>query len=176
MARVVAIGLAVLALAGSAAPSPGSSSRSFRVTVYFLTDGGTAPLGVRRTVVRDGSASPARPALEALLAGPTADERRGGLTTAIPAGVRIRSLRVSSGFRSGQTAVVDLSGVPRSADERIGTQIARTLIGVSDIARLRIRANGKPWGFPSTSGGTIVPTWNYRFLLGIWVNGFKALP
>jgi hypothetical protein len=76
----------------------------------------------------------------------------------------------------GQTAVVDLSGLPHQADDRIGTQIARTLIGVSDIARVRIRAEGKPWGFPSMRGGTIVPTWDYSFLLGIWVDGFKALP
>jgi hypothetical protein len=176
MARLLVVALAVLTLAGAAVPSNGSSSRDFRVTLSFLTDGGSAPLGVRRTVVRTGTTPLARLALEALIAGPTASERRDGFTTAIRSSVRIRSLQISLRRRDGQTAVVDLSGLPRTADVRMGTQIARTLIGVSDITRVRIRADGKPWGFPSVRGGTIVPTWNYRFLLGIWVNGFKALP
>jgi spore germination protein GerM len=176
MARLLVVALAVLALAGSAAPSSGGSGRDFRVTLYFLTDGGSAPLGVRRTVVRTGTTPLARLALEALIAGPTASERQDGFTTAIRSGVRIRSLHISVRRPNGQTAVVDLSGMPRTADDQIGTQIARTLIGVSDIARVRIRADGKPWGFPSMRGRTIVPTWNYSFLLGIWVDGFKALP
>jgi spore germination protein GerM len=175
MARLL-VALAVLALAGAAATSNGSSGRDFRVTLYFLTDGGSAPLGVRRTVVRTGTTPLARLALEALITGPTASERQEGFTTAIRSSVRIRSLHISLRRRGGQTAVVDLSGLPRTADVRVGTEVARTLIGVSDIARVRIRADGKPWGFPSTRGGTIVPTWNYSFLLGIWVNGFKALP
>jgi spore germination protein GerM len=176
MARLLVAALAVLALAGAAGPSNGSSGRDFRVTLYFLTDGGSAPLGVRRTVVRTGTTPLAQLALEALIAGPTASARQDGLTTAIRSSVRIRSLHISLRRQDGQTAVVDLSGLPRTADVRIGTQIARTLIGVSDITRVRIRADGKPWGFPSMRGGTIVRTWNYSFLLGLWVNGFKALP
>jgi spore germination protein GerM len=177
MARLVVIGLVVLALAGSAAPSGGSPGRSFRVTLYFLTDDGSAPLGVRRTVVRTGYTPVARKALEALIAGPTEAERDAGLSSAIRPSVRIRSFAIPfSRHRLGETATVDFTGLPRQADDRIGTQIARTLIGVSDIARVRILANGKPWGFPSMSGGTIVPTWDYRFLLGIWVDGFKAIP
>lgn len=53
-----------------------------RTTVYFLTERGRAPLGVRRTIQ---TKSPyAREALKALLRGPSGQERAEGVTTAIP--------------------------------------------------------------------------------------------
>jgi Sporulation and spore germination len=140
----VALLLVGLVLGGAAAPSqsaPSASVRSFRVTVYFLIDGQSAPLGVRRTVMRRGFAPLARLALEQLLAGPSAREPAEGLTSAIPAGAEIRFFSIVQRPK-GSTATVDLAGLPSLANvngttiARIGTQIACTLIGVSDVTRV----------------------------------------
>lgn len=56
--------------------SAGSTTQpgTIRTTMYFLTDGGAAPIGVRRAI---HARSPyAREALETLLAGPTSKKRR----------------------------------------------------------------------------------------------------
>jgi len=184
MKRLPALLLVGLALGGAAAPSDSAttaSARSFRVTVYFLIDGQSAPLGVRLTVVRLGFAPLARLALEQLLAGPSARERAEGLTSAIPAGAKIRSFSIVPGPK-GSTATVDLAGLPSLANvngttiARIGTQIARTLIGLSDVARVRIESNGRPWNFWLIHGGISKRAWDYQLLVGLWVGGFKALP
>jgi spore germination protein GerM len=60
------------------------TSGTTRTTVYFLTDDGAAPIGVRRTIKRKSAY--AREALKALLAGPTPEEEEAGITTAIPDG------------------------------------------------------------------------------------------
>ncbi len=93
----------------------------------------------------------ARLALEELLAGPTTAERQRGLTTAIPTGARIRSLTIETQAR-GSDASVDLAGLPSADDAgavlkvRVMTQVARTLIGLNDIARVRLRVDGRAWG------------------------------
>ena len=166
---------AVLAIA---APHPAQSVQHFRVTLYFLTDGGSAPLGVRRTVERKGTTALARPALQALLRGPPP-----GLTSAIPSGTRIRSLTIRQGRRFS-TARIDLSGLPARPDAvtvaQVGTQITRTLVGLSDIGRVYIRHDGRPWNFGLMSGGIAKTPWDYSTLLGLWIGSgaksFKALP
>jgi len=58
--------------------------------IYFLTNHGSAPIGVRRTITRK---SPyAREALTALLAGPTREEERKGITSPIPKGIHLLSM------------------------------------------------------------------------------------
>ena len=84
--------------------------------------------------------------------------------------------------RKGSTATVDLAGLPSLANvngttiARIGTQIARTLIGLSNVARVRIESNGHPWNFWLIHGGISKRAWDYQLLVGLWVGGFKALP
>jgi hypothetical protein len=138
-----------------------------RTTVYFLAEDRAAPIGVRRSLERR---SPyAREALLALLAGPTGEERRAGITSAIPPRTEIRSLS----FRGygGTGAVVDLSGLPATDDiverARIVTQIARTLIGVSGIERVWLRSGGRPWGFWSMEGEMQDEAWSYDRLTGL---------
>jgi hypothetical protein len=172
---VAALLAAVLAIA---APQHAQPAQHFRVTLYFLTDGGSAPLGVRRTVERRGTMPLARPALQALLRGPPP-----GLTSAIPHAARIRSLTVTQGRRFS-TARVDLAGLPRHSDAvriaQVGTQITRTLVGLSDIGRVYIRADGRPWNFFLMRGGIAKTPWDYSMLLGVWIGSgsksFKALP
>ena len=57
---------------------------------------------------------------------------------------------------------------------RIGTQIARTVIGLSDVARVRIEANGHLWNFWLMSGGMSRRVWDYQLLLGLWVGNFTG--
>jgi spore germination protein GerM len=188
LSALLLLGLAVGAAGASDSAANGAShsaangsSQRYRVTVYFLADGQTAPLGVRRTVMRRGSAPLARVALRQLLAGPKAGERREGLTTAVPAGVRIRSFSIVRRAH-GSTATADLASLPPLSSvsgvtiARIGTQIARTVIGLSDVTRVRIESNGRPWNFWLMSGGVSSRPWDYQMLVGLWVGDFKALP
>jgi hypothetical protein len=128
-----------------------------RSTIYFLADGGTAPLGVRRELSLRPGVPRARLALEQLLAGPTAAEQAAGLTTALPATARVRSLRIER-RATGSDALVDLSGLPAADDAgallkvRVMTQVARTLIGLSDIERVWLRADGRAWGLWDLEG------------------------
>jgi spore germination protein GerM len=183
MRRLSALLLISLAIGGAGAShsATNASTQRFRVSLYFLTDGQTAALAVRRTVVRHGSVPLARIALQQLLAGPDVRDRRNGLTSAIPAGTKIRSFSIAQKAH-GSTATLDLSGLPPLANvngvtiARIGTQIARTIIGLSDVARVRIESNGRPWNFWLMSGGVSTRLWDYQLLVGLWVGNFKALP
>ena len=178
--------------------APDAPRPTLRATVYFLTDDGAAPLGVRRTVARE---SPhAREALDALLGGPTAAERRRGIRTAIPDQGRVVSLTLRG--RQRVLAVVNLSGLPpaqgRQGEEatlgmrvRVITQIARTLIGLSGIAGVKIRVEGKPWDLWTMDGRIVRAETDYdrlREWTGIcggrnseerklgWSRCFSALP
>jgi spore germination protein GerM len=141
----------------------GCSSKSAapdQATIYFLRDHATGPIGVRRAI--SGHAMPARQVMKALLAGPSAPERSGGVATAIPPGTRL--LRLKFAGRERTDAVVDLSNLPRSQSAvvrlRVITQVARSLIGVSGIERAWLRSNGKPWGLWSMSGGIFDQAWS----------------
>ena len=99
----------VATVTSTAAPSPSSSpattptaapSATTTLSLYFLR--GEA-LGVAERRVPQ-TTKPATAALEALLAGPTADESAAGLTSAVPSGTRLLGLSID-----GTTARVDLS-------------------------------------------------------------------
>lgn len=157
LAAAIVPAIGFLAPAGAASDRPQTPRRTV-TTLYFLTPDGAAPIGVRRTLPRQSPQ--ARQALEALLAGPTPAE---GVLTVIPADVRLRSL-VLEPRRRGSDALVDLTGLPPAAGVppgrrpsvllhvRVLTQIARTLIGLSDIARVRVRVDGRPWDLPGMDG------------------------
>lgn len=150
-----------------------NASPPLPTTVYLLTEDRTAPLGVRRDLTRRPRVTTALLALEKLIAGPTAAERRRGFTTAIPAETKIRSLTI--GIRAtGSQAFVDLSGLP-SAEEsdallkvRVMTQIARTLIGLSDIERVRLRVDGRAWGLWDMQGNVRDDPIDYDRLRGFF--------
>lgn len=77
-----------------------------RVMVYFIgpANGSHTIVPVERTVRGRGVEVVLRGAIEALLAGPTPEDRARGLSTEIPAGTRLRSLTVREGV-----ATLDLS-------------------------------------------------------------------
>ena len=145
------------------------STGSARTTVYFLTERGVAPFGARRTIQ---TTSPyAREALEALLRGPSDEERAQGVTTAIPTDTHVLSLAIRAPRpRGGSEAVVDLSGLTTVTEPmdraRVITQVARTLIGMSDINRVTLRSDGRPWGLVGMTGGVIDGPFDYGTLAG----------
>ena len=144
-----------------------------RTTVYFLVDERTAPLGVRRELSLRPGVPRARLALELLLAGPTAAERAAGLATAIPASAGIRSVRIEP-HATGSDAYVDLSGLPPADDAgallkvRVMTQVARTVIGLSDIGRVWLRADGRAWGLWDLEGNIRDDPIDYDLLRGFF--------
>jgi hypothetical protein len=156
-----------------AAPATDNAQAPRRSTIYFLTDKATAPLGVRRDLTRRPGATTARLALDLLLAGPTPDERRRGIATAIPHGAAIRSLTIEI-RASGSEAFVDLSGLPPANDAdavtkvRVMTQVARTLIGLNDIARMWLRADGRAWGLWDMQGNIRDDPIDYERLRGFF--------
>jgi spore germination protein GerM len=160
---------------GSGSP-PLTSAGTTRTTVYFLTDDGTAPIGVRRAIAKRHPW--VREALYALLAGPSDAERKAGITTALPEGARLISVSPRGPGDAG--VVVDLSGlagVYDAADRvRIITQVVRTLIGVSRVERVWLRSDGRVWGLTSHEGEMSDMTYDYDTLAGFWVGPFKALP
>jgi spore germination protein GerM len=162
MTRIVAC-LVGLAVAGVALPAE-RAAPPLRTSVYFLVDDGRAPVAVRRALPRR---SPfAREALAVLLDGPTTAERRSGVTSALPRSARIRSFRLAEG-----TATIDLAGMRFGTgttvrQERTATQLARTLIGLSGIERVVLRAGGRPWPFVDHSGRIIDLPVDYRRMLG----------
>jgi spore germination protein GerM len=159
--------------ASSAGRSAKAAAQTTRTTVYFLSDDAAAPLGVRREINRD---SPyAREALDELLDGPTAAERRRGITTAIPAEAHLVSLTLKR--RERVVAFVNLAGLPpaegRQGEQatlgmrvRVITQVARTLIGLSGITSVEIKVDGKPWDLWTMNGGIARMETNYERLRG----------
>jgi spore germination protein GerM len=152
----------------SAVPKP-----AIRTTVYLLAEDGAAPLGVRRALDRN---SPyAREALKTLLSGPTAAERKRGMTTAIPSRARLTSLTLKG--RDRAVALISLTGLPpaqgRQGEEaslgmrvRVITQIARTLIGLSGVARVEISVDRKPWDLWTMDGRIVRTQTGYDRLRG----------
>jgi hypothetical protein len=148
--------------------SAGSTTQpgTIRTTMYFLTDGGAAPIGVRRAI---HARSPhAREALETLLAGPTSEEAESGISTAIPEGTQVLAMTYR---HHGADETVNLSGLPREGADpvqqhRIITQIARTLIGVSGIERVWFLDHGQPWGLTLRNGRIDNGPFDYGRLVG----------
>lgn len=136
---VIALAAAAFGLWWVTRPSPAT------VTVYFVRDDGTAGtvVPVTRTVRARGTAPLAAAALRALLAGPTEAERASGLTTAIPAGTGLRSVRLERG-----AVIADFS---RSVESGGGSasmlgrfwQIVYTATQFPDASRVRILIDGQ---------------------------------
>jgi hypothetical protein len=137
-----------------------------RTTIYFLTDDGAAPTGVRRTI--EARSPYAQRALEALLAGPNSQEAESGITTAIPAETQLLAMTYA---RHGADQTVSFSGLPQEGVDvlrqaRIITQITRTLIGVSGTERVWLLNDGRPWGLTLRSGRIDNGPFDYGDLVG----------
>jgi len=114
-------------------------------TVFLLRGARLAP------VVRRLSASTPRQAVEALLDGPTPEEGRAGLTTAVPTSARLNRVRVQDGI-----AVVDLGGEflqTNVGDSALGiAQFVNTLAQFPQVLQVRFELDGEPVGVPRGDG------------------------
>lgn len=110
------------------------------VAVYFLRDEKVSP--VRRTIA--ATPAVARAAMTALLEGPTKEEAKDGLASAIPAGTHLRDIALADGV-----ATVDLDG---SFDDGGGSesmlgrvaQVVATLTRFPSVERVAFRIDGAP--------------------------------
>ncbi len=95
MRRVWIWGLAIVLLAAGCRPQ----AREAEVAVFFAKVEGssTSVVAVPRTVPRGSVAAMLAAALRAMVEGPTVSERAQGLLTMLPAGTRLRSVRVQDG-------------------------------------------------------------------------------
>ena len=149
---VVLLALALLLAAGCDGGDDGGSTtppgtttdetspETMTVAAYLLRDGKVSP--VARSVA--SSSAVARAALEALLDGPTTEERAAGLASAIPEGTRLLDVSIAD-----DVATVDLSG---SFDDGGGSasmlgrvaQVVATLTRFPNVERVAFRLEGDP--------------------------------
>jgi spore germination protein GerM len=132
--------LAALALQGCRR-APGGTDAS----IFFTRTEGAAftVAAVRRTVTGTDTAARVRGALEALLAGPTELERGQGLSTAIPQGTTLRSVRVEDGIVWADfSAEIDSGGGSASMLGRFW-QVVYTATQFPDAPRVRILIEGE---------------------------------
>ena len=129
------------------------------VVAYFLLqesseeDGGPHLVPVYRESDGDG-ASPAELALEALLAGPTGEEREGipGMSTAIPDSTRLRGVDVSGGVASVDlSSEYDDGGGTASMQARLA-QVVYTVTRLPDIESVQFSIEGEPVSVFSSEG------------------------
>ena len=128
-----------------------------RVSVYFIRAQGSssAVQDVPRTMRGRGAAALLAAAVHELLAGPTPAERGAGLVTAIPAGTRLRGLRIADGV-----VMVDLSGEIESgggSSSMLGRlwQIVYTATQFPQAPRVRILVDGQAREFMGGEGVVI---------------------
>lgn len=141
---LLALAAALMACAAAAPPSTdGARPRAARTQLsvpYLLQDEVVTPVARRVPRTRGVAAA----AIRALLRGPTAAERRAGLTSAIPNGTRLRGLTIRSGL-----ATIDLSrrfesgGGSQSMRARVA-QVVFTLTRFPTVRRVAFRFDGRP--------------------------------
>jgi spore germination protein GerM len=126
----------------------GSVPTLLALEVWFTRGGGL--VAVRRT--HTPTRLVATTAMDALLAGPTADERAAGLTSAVPTGTRLLGIAIHNGV-----ATVDLTpeyqagAGSRSMQTRLG-QVVYTLTQFPTVQKVRFNLNGSPVNVFSSEG------------------------
>ena len=147
--HAVSLGKPGATAATTAAPEQtGSQPSQLSLEVWFSRDNGL--VAVRRTHVPTQLVATA--AMKALLAGPTADERSAGVTSAVPPGTRLLGIAIHNGL-----ATVDLTseyqsgGGALSMQTRLG-QVVYTLTQFPTVQKVRFRLDGSPVNVFSSEG------------------------
>jgi spore germination protein GerM len=116
-----------------------AKSKTVKVKVYFLK--GEELASVTREIPRTEKVGTA--ALELLLAGPSAGEKAKGLSTAIPADTKVRSLKVANGLATVDlTSKFESGGGTLSMYSRLG-QVVYTLTEFPTVQKVQLQLNGK---------------------------------
>lgn len=113
--------------------------------VFFVgpADGAATVVPVQRTVTGWRTEVRLRQAIDALLAGPTPQERARGLGTEIPPGVRLRSVSVADGVATVDlTEAIALGGGSSSMQGRLW-QIVYTATAVPGVRQVRLFIEGE---------------------------------
>lgn len=129
-------------------PAPPASETGVgqSVTLYFSPKDIGADCAKLAAVTRTGptTQTPARTALELLLAGPSVSEQARGLATNIPAGVKIQSITLKSGLLAIDFNAALNQGMSGSCRvTAIRSQIEKTLGQFSTVKSVKIMVNGK---------------------------------
>ena len=164
-------GAASSSLSAAASPSASASASptaaaTTTLHLYFLRDG---KLGVAQRQVPHTLAV-ARAAVTALLAGPTDAERLAGLSTSVPAGVRLDSIVIRGGV-----AHVDVSAGLDDAmqDSSVPTlqpaaQIVYTLTQFPAVHKVSLTAGGAP--YPAGAASSQLARSDFHLEPGIFVD------
>ncbi len=139
----------------TAAPPPSTSDDTgtqpeptqARVRVYLVRD---EKVGVAERAVTGPAVL--RGALQQLFEGPTPEEQGWGLSTAVPAGVEVRSVSIADG-----TATIDLSGAFDDGGGSAGmflrlAQLVHTATQFPSVDRVALRIEGEPVKVFSSEG------------------------
>ena len=130
-----------------------AAAHRLSLAVYLVGDEHVLP--VRRTAPH--TVAVARAALQALLAGPTAAERRRGYTTAIPAGTRLLGLSLARGVLTVDLTRRFQSGGGSSSMLLRVAQIVYTATRFPSIERVAFRLDGKPVNAIGGEGVMVAP-------------------
>jgi germination protein M len=132
----------------TAAEQTGSVPTLLALEVWFTRGNGLAM--VRRT--HRPTPLVATAAMNALLAGPTADERATGIGSAVPAGTRLLGIAIHNGVATVDLTSEYQSGAgSRSMQTRLG-QVVYTLTQFPTVQKVRFRLNGSPVNVFSSEG------------------------
>lgn len=129
----------------SAVSHPGTPT-AVRISVYLVNSSNQLT-----AVMRPDSVAGLSTAVSALLAGPTGQEQAAGLSSAIPVGTTLNSVR-----RSGSTADLDFSDALASVSGReqllAFAQIVLTADSLAEVDRVRISIAGQEVNAPEPNG------------------------
>lgn len=146
--RRVLIWIVVLAAASAAIWVTQIRPVERRLKVYFvgLVDGVQTLVEVERTVQGRHPDALLRGAVEALLSGPTAEERGKGLSTEIPAGTQLRALSVRDGIVFVDlTSTIASGGGSTSMQARLWQIVyTGTQLPAAPLVRLLIEGQERP--------------------------------
>jgi spore germination protein GerM len=155
----------------------GGSEASGSSRIYLVTPNEADAQRRLRSVPRDVQSRPA-PLLEVLLDGPNATELGAGMTTALPAGLRLLSTRLV-----GDVLYVDLSDeiTQLSGDGLILAiaQIVNTASEIDNVRAVRLRADGQdlPWPRGDGKSGTgAVTVYDYPGVVESAQPAYPAVP
>ena len=99
--------------------------------------------------------SVARMATQLLLAGPTAEEKSAGFTSAIPADVQLRSLDLADGVLTVDLSKEFVANADAPTMRRRLAQLVFTLTQFESVVSVRVRIDGVPTTTFGTSGVTV---------------------
>jgi spore germination protein GerM len=127
-------------------PDPAASGRA-RTLLYLVKDGGLVAVTRRVSSVADQGV-----VLAALIAGPSAEERDAGLSSAVPAGLTVHARSSASGLVQIEVPAAGQSETGRSDEVLAYAQVVCTLSGLPGVTAVTFVRDGQPLPVPRADG------------------------